>query len=798
MTRPYLFLILLISFINANENLYQNGKEITVHIFNNEFNQQTFEIIRTEDNKTLRVSHPSESFFISKGGSKANVNYEIIEKNGGIDIQYTVSNNSDTPQRLPYFQVQGISLNKPNTIFSTNLNKNKNELLKRTIDEKYFKISKRYVGGKFPQSYAPLLMAKDNSFAIGSSLNYITQTQAHMLYMDLYYQDFGAFKNTYRVTFTGMEDLYNLSKKYMLLKNQTFNYVLSLRFSNTKNALYTTEPYNEYLKNLVNKEEELIEENNNSSVYQNNKEINVTIFNDENKRQTFEITRLIDNKKLRISSLKESFFTPKGGSKATISYSIIEKDGGVDINYLVENKTDTPQRLPYFKVEGINLGNPENISSTNLKEKNGRLIKRNTDEKFFSLSKRYIGGKYPSSYSPLLIAQDHSFSVGASLNYPLLKQPHLTYMDLYYQNVGYFANTYRITFTGMEEEKNFSKKYKLAPHKVFKYTLSLRFSNLKNWIETIYPYKEYFNTLYGEDKDIYPRDNRPIYGAVFSSSPSSHAISEGNIRGYYKNRRIDKEGLTPSIEYIISQMKEKGYQRSMLWSLSGCYAEVSKGLKNWSINYPPQFIGDLLPNVEDSLYELEQFNFNNFSLGLWWGHAGSVPNEIQWNPNALVPLQTDNPEHVRFGLNELSIAQEQDVKEIGLDAFGEMLPKEKLIWIKKIKAQAPEIKFTAEGGKTAVDYIHSQVGIFMHPNKVPKGPNTIANYINPNAEIQVYLTDYKPKEEITFQTIQNLVKWGLTPVINEHVAKKINIKTLDLNIDKCYNRSNKECINAQE
>ena len=55
----------------------------------------------------------------------------------------------------------------------------------------------------------------------------------------------------------------------------------------------------------------------------------------------------------------------------------------------------------------------------------------------------------------------------------------------------------------------------------------------------------------------------------------------------------------------------------------------------------------------------------------------------------------------------------------------------------------------------------------------------------PNAETQIYFTNYRPAVQPTFQDIQNLVNWGLTPVLNEHVADTIDLKSLDLSINEC-------------
>jgi len=92
-----LLLSLFISslFASDTDKLYQNGKDIKVEIFKN----KSFKVTR-EDGTILRLPTTYEQFYSDKSNNKLEIDYKIIEKIGGVDIEYSIKNPTSNPQNI--------------------------------------------------------------------------------------------------------------------------------------------------------------------------------------------------------------------------------------------------------------------------------------------------------------------------------------------------------------------------------------------------------------------------------------------------------------------------------------------------------------------------------------------------------------------------------------------------------------------------------------------------------------------------------------------------------------------------
>ncbi len=529
-------------------------------------------------------------------------------------------------------------------------------------------------------------------------------------------------------------------------------------------------------------------------LYQNGTDIKVEIF----KNRSFKVTRS-DGLVLRESTRHEQFFIDKNHGGVKIDFKIIKKIGGVDIEYALINPTLKPQNIPDFTVDGLTFKNAtkdnyiEILNTLNFQY----MHKRGFDEQEF-LNYRYfdVNGEnhvYPEVYSPVIVASDREYSVGSSLNFSYQKDRLEPHMRVYKLHNGLWRYSY----------KDIANR-KLAPNESLYLTLSLRFAKPKNWLYTLYPYKKHFNNLYANQKDIVPKDLRPISGIILSYGSAAYEnylecqdkevncdndlnnISKYNLYGYNYYIRPDLYGLDGEnsehqnqkfITTYIKKLQKSGFKRSMIWTPSGQYWRCPQnkianndGYMECTTNYPPQFMSVPSKKVKESLNAFKKFQNSGISLGLWWGRAGQVPYPLTWNPKEVIPFDIKDQKHIDFYLNELSFAKYLGVNEIGLDAYSNMKIESQLPWLRKMKKLLPTMKFYNEGSVS--DFLHTQTSAFIQPQnpwvshgRGPiKGRANLMDYLNPNAEVIVYFPESTP----SLNRLQQLINWGYTPLILAH------------------------------
>ena len=526
-------------------------------------------------------------------------------------------------------------------------------------------------------------------------------------------------------------------------------------------------------------------------LYQNGKDIKVEIF----KNKSFKVTRE-DGTILRLPTTYEQFYSDKSNNKLEIDYKIIEKIGGVDIEYSIKNPTSNPQNIPDLTVDGFIFEQTKKDKSLHvLNTFNFQYMHKRAFSELEFLRYHYFdvnGGNhvYPEVYSPVIVAHDSSYSVGSSLNLSYIKDRIEPHMRIYQLHNGLWRYSY-----------NDIDNRRLLPSEQLELTLSLRFSKPENWLYTLYPYKKHFNALYGAQKNITPKDLRPISGFMLSfdsvayenyleckdkekacdSNPEN--IIKYNLYGYNYYIRPDLYGLNGSnkdqknqkfLDTYIKKLQKSGFKRTMIWASSGQYWRCPKpkikkddGVVACTTNYPTQFMSAPAQKVKDSLDSLTQFQKADISLGLWWGRAGQVPSPLTWNPQDVIPFDMKNPSHTSFYKKELQLAKDINVNEIGLDAFPNMRPESQLPWLQEMKKFAPSMKFYNEG--SVCDFLHTQISAFLQPQNRwlshGKGPikerALLMDYLNPNAEVIVYYPNKSP----TLKQLQQLIDWGYTALI---------------------------------
>jgi len=550
-------------------------------------------------------------------------------------------------------------------------------------------------------------------------------------------------------------------------------------------------------------------------LYQNGRDITVSVF-DNAGAPSFSVTRS-DGKILRESFAGETFYIDHSGGALTISYAISEQTGGVDIQYTIFNPSGAEQPLPDFLVDGLGYAAQTSADSLDILNTSTHpyLHQRSLGDSDFQNDGYFtVNGvdlPYPRIYAPVIVAHDDDFVAGSALlfNYTV---DTLRPMMQVQRTGGRWRHAYILDGNSKH----------LAPGASQQVTLSLRFAAPRYWLLTLHPYKTYFDAQYGPDRDIVPRDTRPISGINLSygtvarenyqncldaggcADPIDEAtIIQHNLRGYNYYIRLDRDGLDgidpgdhQFVTTYVQRLLDGGYERNMLWVMGGQFWDCPPDQVLGSLcytNIPHQFMSDLLTNVGNTLDALDKFEQNGIDLGFWWGRAGEIPVPWQWNPDHVVPLDMSDPDHVNPTDNELDLAVARGAKAIGLDAYAHIPVGSQLPWLAHLKTQAPGVDFWTEG--SSLDYLHIKASVFLQPeNQWAAGelyddeiaqPDLLAQYLNPGAEVIAYIGSSN-----THAYIQNLVKWGYTPLI---VARAdiynnplLDVNNLDFDLAACF------------
>lgn len=538
-------------------------------------------------------------------------------------------------------------------------------------------------------------------------------------------------------------------------------------------------------------------------------EIKIKLISDDLKRQSFQVRRN-DGELLRKASADEQYFIDKSGGKLQIDYKITQRIGGVDITYSLYNPTNSFQPIPDFTVDGLTFKNAHqhlNILNTlNFQYMHKRAFSEKGFKRLNSFHINGVAHPYPVVYSPVIVAHDGHYAAGSALLFEYAKDQLEPYMKIAKQKSG----LWRYSYGDINNRA-------LKPYEKLNVTLTIRFSSPKNWLYTLYPYKEHFNALYEKERDNVPKDLRPISGLLLSygsaayenylecqqnelaCTSSAKQIADYNLYGYNYYIRPDLYGLDGAnamfdqqkfISTYIKRLQKSGFERTMLWTLSGQYWKCPKekiqnidGFIECSTNYPSQLTNTPAPKVKHSLLALQKFSEANISLGLWWGRSGEVPTPLSWNPDSVAPFDIKDPLHVHYYENELKSLQALGVREIGLDAYTNMDIQSRLPWLKKMKEKfTSNMKFTHEGSVS--DYLHTQSAAFLQPQNrwfsgnqnIIKDKAYLMEYLNPEAEVIVYYPEHSPD----LQKLQQLIDWGYTPLLLAH-PNIFEVPLIDIN-----------------
>ncbi|MCH9813433.1 MAG: hypothetical protein K0U47_05755 [Epsilonproteobacteria bacterium] len=506
-------------------------------------------------------------------------------------------------------------------------------------------------------------------------------------------------------------------------------------------------------------------------------------------------------------------YKDNANQKLKISYEVIQKQGGFDIVYTVQNTSKKPQFLPDFQIPGIYLKSSDTLevlnANTKLYMQHYEVPKLNSFIAVSALEKRnnfgqkeiyetYYAADTLSPYAPVIVAKDQNFAVGSSLNYPLLSYKNASSrrgkrdvkMDKLYPKMRIYKDDkyWRFHYSFAKEGK---LKSQISAGNKFLFTVPVRFSSSQNWIFTLASYKYYLHQYY-TSRRVSKKDVQPILGVNFAFYGDS--ITGKSPRGWaWALENIDQQGnsFIPLKEVSLglsTMMQQKGYKRILFYTFSGVYNTLKNPLLDQEL--PFQILTNLEKNMQKEIASsLAIFSDRKQKYGFWWGIAGMMPvdkrgeviNNMQWLPYGEVPFNFYNSKHKQYAYRQLKKAKKYNVSTLTLDAYVRMEEKQRIRWLAEMQAYLPEIDFILE---QQVDFMHIYAGIILQPEnllydrdelefQMLTQPPLLAHYLNPNQEVQVWLQQKAAgKDELKY--IHNLVQWGYTPIVMMHDSDQFN------------------------
>ena len=385
--------------------------------------------------------------------------------------------------------------------------------------------------------------------------------------------------------------------------------------------------------------------------------------------------------------------------------------GGYNMTYTFFNRTSSPAELGSLIVPGLAFPSPctwydfrRGAEPSLAQHNNRRLV--------------LAGQPYPEDLnSPVAVIADGQHAVGMSLLYNCVEMRHSVAIELRSQG-------YAIPNSNEQEwvwHVFFSLKDSLDPGERRSYTLAVRYDTASQWLRTLEPYRDYFQSTFGEV--AYERDPMPVRAIAFAGE---HLRRPGNPMGFQEGTRPDVYGFGPWANNI-RDIAATGYYRTMIWALSGLYSNPAQ-------NYPFTFATGIehIPAARQTRGQIRTLRNEDISIGLWWGRS----QQVMYGPNdpRMEVLNPRNPTHVARALAEVEAAKRFGVKEMGLDAFAYMPVWDAVEWLERLQEALPGVKFVIE--PSGCDVLNRMAATYVEYNQVTE-PNALNNMILPGNETWV-------------------------------------------------------------
>jgi len=426
------------------------------------------------------------------------------------------------------------------------------------------------------------------------------------------------------------------------------------------------------------------------------------------------------------SAVSQAMFSPSG---CEVTWSIEPAESGLDLTYVISNRSGVSQAMPTLQIGGLEFGDViEYVDHRTTSEL--RTLDATGGRAVWSATELYP----QSLYAPVIIARNDRHAMGLSLQYPLYRYQHQirTYIG---RGPGPNSRTWNTRFH-LDGE--------LAPNESREYLVSMRFTDREDWIHTIAPYKEYFSR-YGSVR--YQQDLRPVWAMAIGDTLRISPDNPRGINGY----RADLNGWQRDVDYLLDYAAPAGFERVMVWAASGMYDEHRGN------NFPPQFMVEWTGPMIDTESQWTRVRDAGIDLLFWWGRSGQYAE--QWNDDVLDKFTPTTPVQSRMMLDQWRLALRRGASGVGLDAFTQMDAWHAIPWIALLRELKPDATIIAE--PACYDLLNLHVPTMFYSVDIDRAPHLLADYLVPGRELWVHWNG----NDVTIERLEEYIAQGMTIIL---------------------------------
>jgi len=223
---------------------------VTINLFTKADGTKSFNAIRKSDGLVLRQNFSDEKFFGDNSNGALTTTYSITPTCGGVDITYSVQNPTSQSQNPPNLRVDGIMQVVSGDFYVLDI---KDAGFTRRVTKPNGQVGTLYLGSNgldgfggtgtlaYPNFYySPVIVAYDNSFSVGTGIQYPYLNYKHDVVPQLARVTSGLQTGTWRHEYREFKPL--------MPANQQRTYTISVRFTKPSSWIVTLDPYKKYFK----------------------------------------------------------------------------------------------------------------------------------------------------------------------------------------------------------------------------------------------------------------------------------------------------------------------------------------------------------------------------------------------------------------------------------------------------------------------------------------------------------------------------------------------------------------------
>jgi hypothetical protein len=452
-----------------------------------------------------------------------------------------------------------------------------------------------------------------------------------------------------------------------------------------------------------------------------------------------------------------SLWRKSASASADATVSVVEQDNGFDLVFRLDNTSRRAKKLGSVVLDGFQLGQA-------IKVRDFRASGVEIAIEDPAAAPIREGLSYPSEwYSPTMVVQSDIYTLGVSLQYPILDYKHEARLSVKPSSVP-GAQRIEIELNDKEGPVGYSRIGELQSREQRQYVVSVRVlpSSDERWIEVLSPYREYFTEMYGGAE--YERDPRPVHATVMASARSQDTT---NTDGFlFEDLRPDVHGFGPWMDELEARA-DLGWERFMLWRATGLPSNSrgnNAGCGKFEFASPLAQPGPM----QDAMSEFPRFDNRGRNLGMWWSDPLRTENSRRADD-----FDPTEPGHVQDALFEVTTAAQAGAETIGLERFNTLPAWESYAWLNEMRANTPGVTYITE--PACGDLLHTLAGAFLIAQPDASAPSTgvgsrfyLADFLLPGHETWGLIRVDRmggPTDDGIREEIMRLADFGFVPVV---------------------------------